>query len=273
MTTPTAVITPASERKLKNHTSFALTVSHALTMARRGLIKFRRTPEQFMDVTLQPIIFVVMFTELFGTAISGNTSAYLPVIIPGVLAQTVITASLVTGVQMREDMDKGVFDRFRTLPIARIAPLAGALIADTLRYVIATTIVFLTGIVMGWRPGAGIGGLIAGGLLVVVFAWAISWIFAYFGVIARTASSVQGISFLVLFPLTFLSNAFVPTTKLPEWLKLVAQYNPVSHVVTAVRQLTTNLAFTDEFWISLGMAALVVAIFAPLAVRAYMKKA
>ena len=135
--------------------------------------------------------------------------------------QTVITTSVVTGVQLREDMDKGVFDRFRSLPIARVAPLAGALLGDTVRYAIATTITFATGYIMGYRPAGGLAGVVAAGLLVIACSWAISWIFAFFGVIARSAASVQGISFLILFPLTFLSNAFVPADTLPPALRVV----------------------------------------------------
>jgi len=201
-----AQVVPGIDRKLKNHPSIVLTIRNSITMAHRSLLKMRRTPEQFFDVTLQPILFTLMFTYIFGGAISGNTHSYLPLVIPGILIQTIITTSVVTGVQLREDMDKGVFNRFKSLPIARIAPLAGALLADTVRYGIATILTFAMGYILGYRPGAGIGGVIAGGLLTIVFAWCISWIFAFFGVIARTASSVQGISLIILFPLTFLSN-------------------------------------------------------------------
>jgi ABC-2 type transport system permease protein len=128
------VITPGAERQLKNHTSLSQTLRNTFTMAHRNLLKMRRTPEQFFDVTIQPILFTLMFTYLFGGAIAGNVKSYLPLIIPGILIQTVITTSVVTGVQLREDMEKGVFDRFKSLPIARIAPLAGALLADTIRY-------------------------------------------------------------------------------------------------------------------------------------------
>lgn len=190
-------ITPGDQRQLKNHTSFSQAVLHSFTMAYRGLLKIRRTPEQLFDVTFQPIIFTLMFTYIFGGAISGNVQSYLPVIIPGILVQTVITTSVVTGVQLREDMDKGVFDRFKSLPIARIAPLAGALLADTVRYTIATVLTFTMGYIMGYRPSAGIGHVVIAALLVIVCSWAISWIFAFFGVIARTASSVQGISMLI----------------------------------------------------------------------------
>ncbi|NUS41166.1 MAG: ABC transporter permease [Terrabacter sp.] len=270
---PGGRIVPGAERTLRNRVTAGQAVSDSLAMARRGLIKIRRTPEQLIDVTVQPIIFTLMFTYIFGGAISGSIAAYLPVIIPGILVQTVITASAVTGTQLREDMDKGVFDRFKSLPIARIAPLAGALVADLVRYLIATTLTIVMGLVMGWRPGGGVGGVLLAGLLVIVCAWSLSWIFAFFGVIGRSASSVQGISFLVLFPLTFLSNAFVPVDTMPGWLQGFVNVNPVSHLVTAVRDLASTGSVTGQVGIALLSCAVVVAIFAPLAVRSYMKKA
>jgi ABC-2 type transport system permease protein len=214
-----------------------------------------------------------MFTYIFGGAIAGSVHSYLPVIIPGILIQTVITTSVVTGVQLREDMDKGVFNRFKSLPIARIAPLSGALLADTIRYGIATVLTFVMGYILGYRPGAGIGGIIAGGALTILFAWCISWIFAFFGVIARTASSVQGISLIILFPLTFLSNAFVPVNTLPHWLRTFVNFNPISHLISAVRQLANYGTIGHDFWLSLIGALAIVAIFAPLTVKAYMRKA
>nr|WP_274635897.1 ABC transporter permease [Microbacterium bovistercoris] len=274
MTTLTAGrIVPAADRRLSNRPSIRQSVANTFTMAYRGLIKIRRTPEQLVDVTVQPIIFTLMFAYLFGGAIAGDVQSYLPSLIPGILVQTVITTSVVTGTQLREDMDKGVFDRFRSLPIARIAPLSGALLADTVRYAIATTLTFAMGFVIGYHPAGGLGEVVLAGLLVIVCSWAISWIFAFFGVIARTAGSVQGISMLVLFPLTFLSNAFVPVDSMPSWLAWFADINPVSHLVTAVRELANNGAFTSDAWVSLLGAAVIVAIFAPLTVRAYMRKA
>ncbi|MCK9793854.1 ABC transporter permease [Isoptericola sp. 4D.3] len=272
-TTPGERIVPGAERTLRNRVTLGQAVSDTLAMARRGLIKIRRTPEQLIDVTVQPIIFTLMFTYIFGGAISGSVAAYLPVIIPGILVQTVITTSAVTGTQLREDMDKGVFDRFRSLPIARIAPLAGALVADTVRYLIATTLTIGMGLLMGWRPGGGVGGVLLAALLVVVCAWSLSWIFAFLGVIARNAGSVQGISFLVLFPLTFLSNAFVPVDTMPGWLQGFVDTNPVSHLVTAVRDLAGTGTVSGQVGVALLSCGAVVAVFAPLAVRSYMKKA
>ena len=263
----------ASRGDLRNHAGVGQTLRNTVTMAARSLMKIRRPPEQLIDVTLQPVLFTVMFAFLFGGAISGSIEDYLPILIPGILMQTVIIASVTTGVQLREDMDKGVFDRFRSLPIARISPLSGALLADTVRYALATTITFATGYAIGFRAAAGPWSLVAAGLLMIVTAWSISWIFALFGVTARSASAVQGISFLVLFPLTFLSNAFVPVDTLPDWMKWLADNNPLSHLVTAVRGIVNDGTFGADGWITLVSAAVIVAIFAPLTVRAYMRRA
>ncbi|WP_019910263.1 ABC transporter permease [Paenibacillus sp. HW567] len=266
------LIKPGATRQLKNRTSFRQSVRNSLTMAYRGLLKIKRTPEQLFDVTLQPIIFTLMFTYIFGGAISGDVQNYLPVIIPGILVQTVIGTSIVTGVQLREDMEKGVFDRFKSLPISRIAPLAGALLADTVRYTIATVLTFVMGYIMGFRPEGGLGYVALAALLVIGCSWAVSWIFAFFGVIARTASSVQGISMLVLFPLTFLSNAFVPVNTMPDWLQWFVNVNPISHLVSAVRNLVNAGTMGSDIVYSLVGAAAIVAIFAPITVRAYMRR-
>jgi ABC-2 type transport system permease protein len=255
------------------HTGIATTIRQSLIMAWRGLMKVRRTPEQFVDVTLQPILFTLMFTYIFGGAIAGNVHAYLPIIIPGILAQSILTGSVAIGVNLREDMDKGVFDRFRSLPISRIAPLAGALLADAIRYIIITVLTFAMGYIMGLRPAAGITGVLEASVLVIVFAWCTSWIFAFLGVISKTATGVQGMSMMILFPLTFLSNAYVPVNTLPGPLKWFATVNPVSHLINTIRQLIEHGSANTDFWITAMGALVIVGIFAPLTVRAYMKKA
>ncbi len=269
----TAVITPGAERALKNTVSLGQTLSNSSAMAWRGLLKIKRTPEQLFDVTFQPILLTVMFTYVFGGAIAGTPEDYLPFIVPGILVQTVIMTSIVTGVQLREDMAKGVFDRFRSLPIARVAPLAGALLADTVRYAIASLVTFATAFAMGYRPAGGLSGVLLATVLVIVCAWSLSWIFAFFGVIARSAAAVQGISLMILFPLTFLSNAFVPAATLPDWLAWFVALNPVSHLVTAARDLTMTGLGGIEVWFALLASIAVVTVFAPLTVRAYMRKA
>jgi ABC-2 type transport system permease protein len=243
-----------------------------MTMAWRATKKMRRNPEQFFDVVFQPLLFTAMFAYIFGGAVSGSVQDYLPLLIPGILAQTTLTACIATGIQLREDMDKGVFDRFKSLPIARIAPLAGPAIADLLRYATAATLTILTGVAMGYRPGGGLPGVLGGWLLTIIAGWSLAWIFTYLGTVARSAQAVQGISMMIMFPLTFLSNAFVPADTLPGWLQTFVNINPVSHVVTAVRDLLNEGQFTSEVgWALLG-CAVVVAVFAPLAVRSYSRK-
>jgi len=243
-----------------------------LAMSWRALKKMRRKPEQFFDVLVQPLLFTTMFAFIFGGAVSGSVSDYLPVLIPGILAQTALTVCMATGVQLREDMDKGVFDRFKSLPMARIAPLAGPMIADLIRYGIASGLTLLTGLIIGYRPGGGVLGCVAGIVLTVAAGWSLAWIFTWLGTMARSAQSVQGISMMIMFPLTFLSNAFVPAQTLPGWLQTFVKINPVSHVVSAVRDLFNDGAVTAEVgWAVIGCVA-VVAIFAPLAVRSYSRK-
>lgn len=267
----TAITTKDPRTQAKKSISFTEVVRQSFSMAYRGVLKIRHNPEQLFDVTLQPIIFTLMFTYIFGGAISGNISSYLPVIIPGIMVQTVITTSIVTGTQLREDMDKGVFDRFRSLPIARISPLAGALLADMIRYLIASTLTIVMGVIMGWRPD--VLGAIGSAALVIVCSFAVSWIFALMGCLMSKASAVQGVSMLILFPLTFMSNAFVPVNTMPGWLQGFVKVNPVSHLVTAVRELTANGHVGIHVVYSLIGAAVITAIFAPLAVKAYMRNA
>jgi len=248
------------------------TVDQSLAMAWRAAKKMRRNPEQWFDVTIQPLLFTAMFAYIFGGAISGSVADYLPVIIPGILAQTALTACMATGIQLREDMDKGVFDRFKSLPIARIAPLAGPAIADLLRYATAATLTILVGLLMGYRPGGGVPGVLAGILLTVIAGWSLAWIFTWLGTVARSAQAVQGISMMIMFPLTFLSNAFVPEDTLPTWLQTFVQINPVSHIVSAVRDLINNGAVTAQVGWALFGCLVVVAVFLPLSVRSYARK-
>ncbi|MEP7088865.1 MAG: ABC transporter permease [Nocardioidaceae bacterium] len=274
---PVPVVPPAPGDRdvlagIREHVSLRESVSQTMTMAWRATKKMRRNPEQFFDVTFQPILFTAMFAYIFGGAISGDVKSYLPLLIPGILAQTVLTTCMATGVQLREDMDKGVFDRFKSLPIARIAPLAGPMVADLLRYLIATTLTIGMGIALGYRPGGGVWGVLAAGVFMIVCGWSLAWIFTFVGTLARSAQSVQGISLMILFPLTFLSNAFVPTSTLPDWLRHFVQVNPVSHIVAGARSLANNGAVNgDVGWALLG-CALIIGVFAPLSVRAYTKK-
>jgi ABC-2 type transport system permease protein len=250
-------------------TSAAETISQTFSMAWRALKKMRRNPEQFFDVTLQPLLFTAMFAYVFGGAISGSVHRYLPMMIPGIVAQTVLTTCMATGVQLREDMEKGVFDRFKSLPIARIAPLAGPMVADLVRYLIAASLTFAMGMAIGYRPGGGVLGVLGAILLAIFTGWSIAWIFTFIGTIARSARSVQGFSMMILFPLTFLSNAFVPVNTLPGPLAAFVKVNPVSHLVSATRDLANHAMITSEVGWTLLAGLVVIAIFAPLSVRSY----
>ncbi|MEV0383013.1 ABC transporter permease [Nonomuraea sp. NPDC050643] len=271
MTAPTREAVRAADRvaAARRRISMGETLAQTLTMAWRALKKMRRNPEQFFDVALQPILFTAMFAFIFGGAIAGDVQSYLPLMIPGILAQTVLTTCMATGTQLREDMEKGVFDRFKSLPIARIAPLAGPMVADLLRYTIAATLTFGMGLVMGYRPGGGVGGVLAAVLLSIFTGWSLAWVFTWVGTIARSAQAVQGISMMILFPLTFLSNAFVPVETLPGWLASFVRINPVSHLVTATRDLANSALVTGEVAWTLLACLVVIAIFAPLSVRSY----
>jgi ABC-2 type transport system permease protein len=242
------------------------------TFAWRALLKMRRNPEQLADVTFMPLLLTLLFGFMFGGAVAGGMVSYLPTLIPGIIAYSAVTACVAAGAQLREDMDKGVFDRFRSLPIARIAPLAGPMMADLTRYALAASLSLTMGIIMGYRPGGGVPGVIAGVLLAMVTGWSLAWIFMYIGTIAKSAQSVQSLSIMVLLPLTFVSNAFVPVDTLPDWLKTLVGLNPVSHVVTALRDLLNDGAVTPAVGYALLGCVVVVAIFVPLTVRSYSRK-
>ncbi|WP_030925903.1 ABC transporter permease [Streptosporangium amethystogenes] len=271
MITPARETVRAADRvaAARRRVSLRETLGQTLMMAWRALKKMRRNPEQFFDVALQPILFTAMFAFIFGGAIAGDVQSYLPLMIPGILAQTVLTTCMATGTQLREDMEKGVFDRFKSLPIARIAPLAGPMVADLLRYTIAATLTFGMGLVMGYRPGGGAGGVLAAILLAIITGWSLAWVFTWVGTIARSAQAVQGISMMIMFPLTFLSNAFVPIETLPGWLAAFVRINPVSHLVTAARDLANSALVSGEVAWTLLACVIVIAIFAPLSVRSY----
>jgi ABC-2 type transport system permease protein len=269
---PLVVDPAAAVARTRGRNGLAETVSQTLIMAWRALKKMRRNPEQFFDVTVQPLLFTAMFAYLFGGAIAGGVHSYLPTLIPGIVGQTVLTTCMATGTQLREDMDKGVFDRFKVLPMARIAPLAGPMVADLVRYLIAGSLTFIMGLIIGYRPGGGVVGVIGAIALAVFAGWSLAWIFTFIGTIARSASAVQGMSMMILFPLTFLSNAFVPVTSLPGWLQAFVKVNPVSHLVSATRALANDGTVSSEVGWTLLAGLAVIAVFAPLSVWSYRRQ-
>lgn len=244
-------------------------IQNISTMAYRNLLKTVHNPDRFMDVLIQPIMFMILFGYLFGGAIAGGVKAYLPTIVPGILAQTILSAASGSGSQIREDMDSGVFDRFKSLPIAHIAPLAGQLFADILRLLIATIASLTTGYLMGWRPNVNFGWIIVIVLIAVFIGWAISWIYAFVGLLSSSATMVESISLMTMLLLSFLSNAFIPIKTLPKFLQVIANLNPMTYVITAVRQILANGSLTNTALLVILFGIAIVLIFAPLTVWAY----
>jgi oleandomycin transport system permease protein len=248
---------------------------HARVLAKRSLIKTFRTPEALVDVTLQPVIFLGLFTYIFGGAIAGaaHRHSYLEFLLPGLLGQTIAMASVALGQNLNADIQKGVFDRFRSLPIARSAPLVGAVLADVARYLILFTVMMGFGLAIGFRATNGVVPTLAALLLSMGFALCFGWISVTIGMIVRTPGAVQGIMFLLVLPLSFGSNTFVSVTTLPGWLQVFVKANPISHLVSTVRALMLGGPVqTDLLWTLAWMAG-ILAVFFPLALRGYRRHA
>jgi oleandomycin transport system permease protein len=247
---------------------------HSLVLAKRNLIGVMRNPEALLDVTLQPMIFLAMFTFIFGGAVAhGSQHDYLQFLLPGVLAQTIAFGGAAIGVNLNTDIEKGVFDRFRSLPIARSAPLVGSVLADILRYSLLCVVTLGFGYVLGFRATTSVPEVFAACLLAVAFALCLSWVSVFIGMIARTSGSVQGIVFLIMFPLTFASSTFVPISSMPDWLQSFVNVNPITHLIGAMRGLMLGGPVQSHLlWTFLWMGILLV-VFVPLALRAYGRRA
>ena len=244
-------------------------LSTSLTFAWRAALKIKHVPEQLLDVTITPVLFLLMFTYLFGGAVSGSTSEYLQYLLPGILVQSVLFTTVYSGVTLNTDLTKGVLDRFRSLPIWRPAPLVGAMLGDSVRYAFASIIVMVVGIVLGFDPEGGLVGVLGAVALVVVFAFGLAWAFTTLGAVLRAQNAVMNAGFMGLFPLIFLSNIFVDPETLPGGLKAFVDVNPISHLVTAVRDAMAGDLNEAKVAVVLGTAAALTAIFAPLTVKLY----
>lgn len=244
-------------------------LSASLTFGWRGMLKVKHVPEQLLDVTITPVMFVLMFTYIFGGAIAGSTGKYLDYLLPGILVMSVLFTTVYSGVALNTDMTKGVVDRFRSLPIWRPAPLLGSLLGDSVRYVVSGTVILVLGVVLGFRPDAGVVGAIEALALVVVFAFGLSWVFTTLGLLLRSPSAVMNAGFMAIFPLTFLSNVFVVPDTLPAPLKAFVRVNPISILATASRGLMNGDAHLSDIVIVLAVTVALTAVFAPLTARLY----
>ncbi|GAA1826476.1 ABC transporter permease [Pseudonocardia alni subsp. carboxydivorans] len=271
-TLETPPTSPSSGRSAGSALMLPSTVRHGLSLARRGIVKTIHSPEALIDVTLQPVVFLLLFVYVFGGAIAGNSTEYLHYALPGVLLQTVVFASAGTGVGLAEDLRTGIFDRFRSLPISRAAPLIGAIGADLVRYVTSGVIMLGFGFALGYRTPAGPLGILAAFGLVVAFAFGLCWVFTALAMVVRQPRSVQGLSALIMLPLTFASSVFVPTQTMPGWLQGFVAVNPVSRTADAVRALLDGAPAGGAATVSLLTSAGLVVVFAPLAVALYRRR-
>lgn len=262
-------MTTLSSQKARTMTP-ARALRHALTLAWRSLVRIRRNPEQLLDVTLQPIIFVTLFVFLFGGSIKGESRhTYLQYVLPGIMVMTVLFASMGTGIGLNTDVTKGIFDRFRSLPISRSAPLTGTIMGDFFRYFISIAMVFAYGSLLGFRIGTNpLSALGAVGLM-FVFGFALGWIWVLLGLYVKSPQSLQGFGFIVMFPLAFGSNVFIQTVTLPGWLQAWVRINPVTELTAAARGLMLGGPVATPAWHSVAWSVALTAVFAPLAVRRY----
>ncbi|ANS66546.1 ABC-transporter transmembrane component [Streptomyces lincolnensis] len=247
-------------------------LSASLTFGWRAILKIKHVPEQLFDVTAFPIMMVLMYTYLFGGALAGSPKEYIQFLLPGIMVMSVVMITMYTGVSVNTDIEKGVFDRFRSLPIWRPSTMVGYLLGDALRYTIASVVMLTVGLILGYRPDGGIVGVLAGVVLLVVFSFAFSWIWTMFGLMLRTEKSVMGVSMMVMFPLTFLSNIFVDPKTMPGWLQAFVNNSPITHLSSAVRELMAGDWPADEIAWSLGWAGLFLAVFGPITMRLYNRK-
>ena len=244
----------------------------SLTFGWRALLKIKHVPEQLVDVTMFPIMFTLMFTYLFGGALAGSTQEYLQFLLPGILVQANVMITMNTGITLNTDIQKGVFDRFRSLPVWRPSPLVGALLGDLVRYSIGSAIVITLGLVLGFRPEGGAVGVVLSVALLLVFSFCLSWLWTMLSLILRTPNSVAGVSMMVMFPLTFVSNIFVDPKTMPGWLQAVVEVNPITHLTTVVRGLMHGSVPAGEIGWVLVSSVLLVAVFGPITMVLYRNK-
>jgi ABC-2 type transport system permease protein len=244
-----------------------------LAFGYRALLKIRHVPEQLGDVIAIPVVFTLMFTYLFGGALAGSPGRYLPFLLPGTLVMAVLLVSMYAGIGLNTDVSKGITSRFRSLPVWRLASVAGAVLGDVARYLIAAGLVTVLGVIMGYRPPGGTPGVLAGIGLLLVFALCLSWAWTALGLVLRTPQAVMSTGTVVLFPLTLASNVFVQPRTMPGWLQAFVRVNPVSHLVAAERGLLAGHPATSQVtWVLLA-AAIMLAVFGSLTGYLYARRA
>lgn len=246
--------------------------SSVVTLAWRAMLKIKHVPFQLFDVTVTPIMFTLLFTYIFGGALAGTPREYIQYLLPGIVVQTVLFITVYTGVGLNSDIKKGLYDRFRSLPMWQPSPLLGALAGDVFRYSVASLLILIVGFILGFRPNGGALGVLAAVGLVLVFCFAMSWLWIIVGMLVKTPESVMTTSFVFLMPLTFASDIFVGLSTMPGWLQLVVGKNPVTLLARASRDLMHGKpAASDVTWVLIA-SGLIVLVAAPIAMRLYHKE-
>lgn len=264
-------MTPAPSSAAATHTQRpGRLLRHSLVLARRSLAKSARDPGAMVNGVVTPALFLVLFLYLFGGAVAGSTAEYLQYLFPGILVMGAAVAGMLSsGVSINIDMKKGVFDRFRSLPISRAAPLLGSILADLVRYVIAVTLLFAIGSLLGFRVQTGVASTLAAAALAVGFGFCLSWVTVFLGVLFKDESAVLAFGFIAFLPLQLGTSLAAPTATLPGWLRAWADVNPVTHAMDASRALLSGTPPGDSITQTLVWSAILLAVFCPLAVRAY----
>lgn len=251
-----------------------LAVLQGATLTWRSLMRLKHSPSQIWDLVMQPVILVTVFVFLFGGAMAtGGRHAYLQFVLPGILVQSVVFATMGTGAALHHDIAKGIFDRFRSLPVARSAPLIGAIVGDLVRYFVSVLVVLAYGVILGFRVTTTVFALIPALAVVMAFAFALCWVSSFGGLTAKTPQNLQGFGFMIMFPLTFGSNVFVPTETLPGFIQAWVKVNPVTQLADTTRGLLLGGPVLGPLERSLLWIAGILVVFAPLAVRAYRRRA
>jgi len=246
--------------------------SSVTTLAWRAMLKIKHVPFQLFDVTVTPIMFTLLFTYIFGGALAGTPREYIQYLLPGVVVQTIVFITVYTGVGLNSDIRKGLYDRFRSLPMWQPSPLFGALAGDVFRYSFATMLILVMGLILGFRPAGGVVGVLLAVALVLTFCFALSWLWIIVGMLVKTPESVMTTSFVFLMPLTFASDIFVELSTMPGWLQAVVGRNPVTLLARASRGLMHGTTpWSDVAWVLTASAAIVL-VASPIAMRLYRKE-
>ncbi len=248
-------------------------VTDTTVIAERNLLRLPRSPDLLLAFTVQPIMFVLLFAYVFGGAIVTPGYTYIEFLIPGIIVQNIAFGGFVTALGLAEDLNKGLIDRFRSLPMARPAVLAGRTLADVVTNLLGVIVLLVTGIVIGFRFDANVVEIVGGVALLLLFGYAFSWVFAFLGLLVKSPEAANSVGFIAVFPLTFISSAFVPVESMPAALEWFAEINPFTVVVDAMRALWIGAPAGNSVWGAVVWSLVIVAIFAPLAVNRYRSKA